>query len=68
MLPLVFEPGRYDAASNNFPRVLAKVANEEPPFEVSALMHERSTGSLLKASICIIFAHAINLWNKRGNL
>ena len=45
MLPLVFERSRYDAASNSFARVLAKVANEEPPFEVSAFMNERSTGS-----------------------
>ena len=64
MAPLVFERSRYDAASNKFARVLSEVANEEPPFEVSGVMHERSTGSLLKASICFSFAHAINLWNK----
>ena len=38
----MFECSRYDAASNNFARVLSKVADGEPPFEVSGLMHERS--------------------------
>ena len=57
-------PPRCDAAPNNFPRVLAKVAKEQPPFEVSALGHERSKGSLLKALVCFLLADAINLWNK----
>ena len=62
--PTCFERSRYDAASKNSARVVSEVANEEPPFDVIGSRQERSTGSLLKESICYRFAHAIDLWDK----